>query len=86
MKRFMPVIIAAVACAVLNSEMIQAAEQQPKVETYSYGTKLDIAKVISVETPARVCEAVPVHMVYEDHQGQRHVLEYRVMGTGCQIH
>ncbi len=85
MKRFMPVVIAAVSCIVLNSEMIQAAEQ-PKIEKYTYGTKLDIAKVISVETPARVCEAVPVHMVYEDHQGQRHVLEYRVMGTGCQVH
>jgi len=83
MKRFMPVVIAAVSCIVLNSEMIQAAERQPKVETYSYGTKLDIAKVISVEEPANVCEAVPVHMVYEDHQGHQHVLEYSVMGKGC---
>ncbi|SEQ71548.1 Protein of unknown function [Azotobacter beijerinckii] len=83
MKRFMPVVIAAIACAVSASEMIQAAERQPKAETYSYGTKLDIAKVISVEEPANVCEAVPVHMVYEDHQGHRHVLEYSVMGKGC---
>ncbi|SEI50401.1 Protein of unknown function [Azotobacter beijerinckii] len=82
MKRVMSVVIAAVACIVLNSEMIQAAEQ-PKVEKYTYGTKLDIAKVISVEEPANVCEAVPVHMVYEDHQGHQHVLEYSVMGKGC---
>ncbi|MDV7213185.1 DUF2790 domain-containing protein [Azotobacter beijerinckii] len=82
MKRVMSVVIAAVSCLVLNSEMIQAAEQ-PKIEKYSYGTKLDIAKVISVEEPANVCEAVPVHMVYEDHQGHQHVLEYSVMGKGC---
>ena len=83
MKRFMPVVVATVACTVLGSGMIQAAEQQAKVENYSYGAKLDIAKVISIEDPAKVCEAVPVHMVYEDHQGQRHTLEFRVMGSGC---
>ena len=88
MKRFMPVVIATVACAVLAGEKVLAAEQpQPsKTETYSYGTKLDIAKVVSVESPANVCQPTPVHMVYEDHQGQRHTLEYRVMGTGCQTH
>ena len=49
MKRFMPVVIATVACAVLAGEKVLAAEQpQPsKTETYSYGTKLDIAKVVS---------------------------------------
>jgi len=86
MKRFMPVVIATMACAVLGSGVTQAAEQPSGVETYRYGSKLDIAKVISVETPANVCEPVSVHMVYEDHQGQRHTLEYRVMGTGCQTH
>ncbi|MGH8486435.1 MAG: DUF2790 domain-containing protein, partial [Pseudomonas sp.] len=50
---------------------------------YEYSTNLDIAKVISLSTLPNVCEVVPATMVYEDHQGQRHVLEYRAMGNGC---
>ncbi|GAB3468332.1 DUF2790 domain-containing protein [Azotobacter salinestris] len=83
MKRFLSVFMAAASLAALSGAMVQAAEQ-PKAEQYTYGTKLDIAKVISVEDPGNVCEVVPVHMVYEDHQGQRHVVEYSVMGKGCQ--
>jgi hypothetical protein len=30
-----------------------------------------------------VCEVVPVKMEYEDSQGQRHILNYHVMGNGC---
>ncbi|MFC0665597.1 DUF2790 domain-containing protein [Azotobacter chroococcum] len=82
MKRFLSVFMAAASLAVLGG-VAQAAEQ-PKVEKYTYKTKLDIARVISVEDPGNVCEVVPVHMVYEDHQGQRHVVEYSVMGKGCQ--
>lgn len=83
MKRFLSVFMTAASLALLSGTMAQAAEQ-PKVEQYTYETKLDIAKVISIEEPGNVCEVVPVHMVYEDHQGQRHVVEYSVMGKGCQ--
>ena len=62
---------------------LQVAQQQPAVEHYTYATDLDIAKVISVSPAADVCEVVPAQMTYEDHQGQRHILEYRVMGNGC---
>ena len=57
--------------------------QQPAVEHYTYATNLDIAKVISVSPLDDVCEVVPAQMTYEDHQGQRHILEYRAMGNGC---
>ncbi|MBV6821813.1 DUF2790 domain-containing protein [Pseudomonas sp. PD9R] len=53
------------------------------VETYSYGTKLDIKKVITVTDIPNVCGPVPAQMTYEDSNGQRHVLQYQVMGTGC---
>ena len=53
------------------------------VEHYTYATDLDVAKVISVTPTADVCEVVPAQMIYEDHQGQRHILEYRIMGNGC---
>lgn len=77
-----------VAVALLAVSSLALAEQapataQPAAEQYSYGSDLDIAKVISLSKVPNVCEVVPATMVYEDHQGQRHILEYRVMGDGC---
>ncbi|MHA6196692.1 DUF2790 domain-containing protein [Pseudomonas wadenswilerensis] len=76
---------ALVAVALLAVSSLALAEQAPSapVEQYSYGTDLDIAKVISLSKVPNVCEVVPATMVYEDHQGQRHTIEYRVMGDGC---
>ena len=65
-----------------GADELQVA-QQPAVEHYTYATNLDIAKVISVSPLDDVCEVVPAQMTYEDHQGQRHILEYRAMGNGC---
>ncbi|AWA39435.1 DUF2790 domain-containing protein [Pseudomonas sp. 22105] len=53
------------------------------VETYSSSTNLDIEHVISITEPANECAPVPVQMTYEDSHGERHVLQYQVMGTGC---
>ncbi|WP_249673857.1 DUF2790 domain-containing protein [Pseudomonas abieticivorans] len=50
---------------------------------YKYGDKLDIAKVINLSDIPNVCKVVPAQMTYEDHQGQRHTVEYQVMGNGC---
>lgn len=76
---------ALIAAALLAISSFALADQaaQPQVEQYTYGTKLDIAKVISLSKVANVCEVVPATMVYEDHQGKRHTVEYRVMGDGC---
>ena len=65
------------------ADEVIVAPQQLAVEQYTYATDLDIANVISVTPAADVCEVVPAQMTYEDHQGQRHILEYRVMGNGC---
>lgn len=53
-------------------------------QEYTYGTHLDIAKVVSMTSIPDVCEVVPAKMTYLDHQGERHTIEYRVMGNGCQ--
>ena len=66
-----------------GADEVAVAPQQLVVEQYTYATDLDIANVISVTPAADVCEVVPAQMTYEDHQGQRHILEYRVMGNGC---
>lgn len=59
------------------------ADEPIPVEQYSYAQHLDIARVISISEVAHVCAVVPVLMTYEDSKGQKHILEYRVMGNGC---
>ncbi|MFJ7885445.1 DUF2790 domain-containing protein [Pseudomonas sp. NPDC096917] len=73
-------------CLASFATVALANETSPAPEQYTYGTKLDIAKVISMSEVPQVCEVVPAKMIYEDHQGQRHVLEYKVMGDGCSLH
>ncbi|WP_408004330.1 DUF2790 domain-containing protein [Zestomonas carbonaria] len=51
---------------------------------YRYGMDLDIARVVSHSDIPNVCGVVPVEMTYEDSQGDRHTLQYRVIGNGCQ--
>jgi len=60
-----------------------AAASSPPVETYTYGTRLDIKRVIEVSEVANECGPVPARMTYEDSRGQRRTVEYQVMGTGC---
>ncbi|QHF46497.1 hypothetical protein PspS35_22870 [Pseudomonas sp. S35] len=60
-----------------------AGQNAPIVENYTYSTHLDVAKVLSMSEVPNVCEVVPAKMVYEDSQGQRHVLNYKIMGNGC---
>lgn len=47
------------------------------------GGKADIAKVISITDTQAACGVVPVTMIYEDTQGIRHSMDYRVLGDGC---
>ncbi len=60
-----------------------AGQNAPVVEDYTYSTHLDVAKVLSMSEIPEVCQVVPVQMEYEDSQGQRHILQYQVMGNGC---
>ncbi|ROL74857.1 DUF2790 domain-containing protein [Pseudomonas vranovensis] len=82
MKSLFALALVAVSSFALADE-INTAAAQPVVEQYDYSTNLDIAKVISLSTIPNVCEVVPATMTYEDHQGQRHTIEYRAMGDGC---
>ena len=76
------------ACASFGALADPAAPQPvvSKGETYEYGMPLDVAKVISI-TPARNaadCQVGTAHMVYVDHQGQKHEVDYREMGNCSQ--
>lgn len=69
--------------AFANDSHSTAATGQTPLETYTYGTRLDIKRVIEVSEVANECGPVPARMTYEDSQGQRRTIEYQVMGTGC---
>ena len=84
MKNLIALVLAGFATLAVAGET--SSVQQPVTEQYSYGTKLDIARVISLSTSPDVCEVVPATMTYEDSQGQRHTLEYQAMGDGCSTH
>ena len=83
MKALLVLALSSVCLSTFADEANTQAAQQPVVEHYSYASELDIAKVISMSEVPSVCEVVPARMVYEDSQGIKHTLEYRVMGNGC---
>ena len=61
-----------------------AFAEQPAAEQYTYGSHLDIAKVIHMDpVPDDVCGVVSLQMTYLDHQGQQHTMQYSAMGNGC---
>ncbi|WP_085601597.1 DUF2790 domain-containing protein [Pseudomonas sp. B10(2017)] len=81
MKALLVLVLGSLCGAAMAGEA-KDAEQIP-VEQYSYSQHLDIARVISISEVPNVCEVVPARMTYEDSKGQKHILEYRVMGNGC---
>lgn len=65
-----------------------ADEQETKtaqitVEPYRYSQNLDIAHVVAITQIPDVCAVVPIQMTYDDSKGDRHIMEYHVMGNGC---
>jgi hypothetical protein len=53
------------------------------VEKYSYSQNLDIAHVVAITQVPNVCKVVPVQLTYDDSKGNRHIMEYQVLGNGC---
>lgn len=68
--------------AITATSVMAAGNETVQTTQYNPAQSLDIAKVISVSPTANACEVVPATMVYVDHQGETHRLEYQVMG-GC---
>ncbi|WP_285420130.1 DUF2790 domain-containing protein [Pseudomonas sp. efr-133-TYG-5] len=79
-------VIAACLFAALNictlSARAEAAEVTP--QTYTYGTHLDIQKVISLKQDnSTTCGIVEARMTYLDSTGQTRVLDYSKFADGC---
>lgn len=83
MKALLVLALGTVCASAMAAEVAEVSAEQIPVEQYSYSQHLDIAKVISMTEVPNVCEVVPARMTYEDSHGQKHILEYRVMGNGC---
>ncbi|NVZ99423.1 DUF2790 domain-containing protein [Pseudomonas gingeri] len=80
-------IYAACLFAALNICTLSAraeAQTQAQPETYSYGTHLDVRKVLSLTQEAGPeCSVVNARMSYLDSQGQQHILDYRKFSDIC---
>lgn len=83
MKALLVLALGSLCASAMAAEVADVSAEQIPVEQYSYSQHLDIAKVISMTEVPNVCEVVPARMTYEDSHGQKHILEYRVMGNGC---
>lgn len=64
----------------MTAYALKKGKAQPQVQSYRYGMKLDIAKVVNVTAPIRSCKVVPSRMTYEDSAGKLNTIEYQVMG------
>ena len=80
-----PLVVGGLAHAAQDQAMQGAQGDSPQipVETYRYGMKLDIARVLSDSDTSQECGVVPSIMQYEDSSGTRRALEYRIYGRGC---
>lgn len=80
MKKLIPFT----TCLLLGLAGMAHSQEQVEAVPYSYGMKLDIARVISMDEPhPQRCEVVEATMVYEDSNGQRHALRYQKQAQAC---
>ncbi|OOG10987.1 DUF2790 domain-containing protein [Pseudomonas sp. C9] len=78
-------IYAACLFAALNICTLSArAEADVTPRTYTYGTHLDIKKVVSLtQDPAATCGVVDAQLTYLDSQNKTQVLDYRKVADNC---
>ncbi|WP_017906526.1 DUF2790 domain-containing protein [Pseudomonas asplenii] len=80
-------LFAACLFAVLNVCTLSAraeSQVQPHSETYSYGSHLDVRKVLSLsQDDGPECSVVNARMTYLDSRGEQHILAYRKFSDIC---
>lgn len=78
-------IYAACLFAALNICTLSArAESNVQAQTYTYGTHLDIRKVLSITEDANpACGVVNAEMIYLDSAGHKQALDYRKLADNC---
>ena len=77
----------ATACLItaLSAAALPAlAQDKAASETYTYGTHLDIKKVVSLKQDASPsCGVVNAQLTYLDSQSKTQVLDYRKLADNC---
>lgn len=70
----------ATALLLSAASLVQANEP----ETYTYGTEIDIASVLSIKVkPTPYCEVTDAVMTYRDSTGKVRKLSYRTLAESC---
>lgn len=82
MKRLLVLFLACLGSVAMADEQDTRAAQVT-VEPYQYAQKLDMAHIVAMTPIPNICDVVPVQMTYDDSRGDRHIMEYQVIGTGC---
>ncbi|SDT04747.1 Protein of unknown function [Pseudomonas asplenii] len=82
MKRLLVLLLVCIGSVAMADEQ-EAQTTQVTVEPYRYSQDLDIAHVVAITQVPNVCDVVPMHLTYDDSKGDRHIMEYHVMGNGC---
>lgn len=78
-------IVALLASAGVMAEQPAHAASGVQPVPYSYGMKLDVAELLSIqETPHGRCEPVDTRMTYRDSQGELHVVDYVKQDPFCE--
>lgn len=70
---------------VLSAGAVPAmAQEKIASQTYTYGTQLDINRVISVtEDSSGTCDVVSARMIYLDSMGDKRALTYSKLAENC---
>ena len=83
MTRYNLSLASLMAICVLSSSPL-LADENAESTAYTYGMKLDIAKVIRTEEPQpQVCEVVQVKMTYLSTQGTTETVSYLKLADVC---
>lgn len=75
----------ALATLLASGSAFAADNEKPPVvhDKDGFVVHLDVAKVLSDTNTSNSCGVVPARLDYLNHQGQEHVLDYKVVGGGC---
>ncbi len=78
----MRVTLATTALLLSAASLAHANSGEP--EPYTYGSRLDIASVVSIKIePTPYCEVTDAVMTYRDSSGELHQLTYRTLADSC---
>lgn len=77
-------ILGFAALLVTGSAFADTQTAEPVIhDKTGFFVNLDIAKDLSSNIITQDCGIVPAQLIYLDHQGRKHVLDYQVQGMDC---